>query len=362
MPCFGLAESTLFVSAARESREPRFLGSGELSDQIRSTYPSCSKESSFCSLGTTTANHDIKIVDPETMSRCLPETIGEVWVSGPSVAKGYWKNDEQSKAVFGAYTSSGEGPCLRTGDLGFLQAGELFVTGRIKDLIIIRGRNIYPQDLEVVATSAHPSVRHGYVAAVILEHAHQSGIGIVCEIKDGVRATNYQDIAQSISNKILIRNRQVIRKIVFLKKGQLYRTTNGKIQRQRISSALSNGSLNGLYVWEPSSFSPVNLPDEKRECEPRPATSLEATVSRICAIVHDVTGDSVNIRGLRDIELSQLNLDSVRLVSIIEQIETSFGIGLPAGDIYDNIDDLSLYTLAEIIVNLGEENEKHLSR
>ena len=362
MPCFGLAESTLFVSAGRKSLEPRFLGSGELSDQIRSQYASSSKESSFCSLGMTTDNHDIAIVDPEAMSRCLPETIGEVWVSGPSVAKGYWKNDEQSKAVFGAYISSGEGPYLRTGDLGFLQAGELFVTGRIKDLIIIRGRNIYPQDLEVVAISAHPSVRRGYVAAVNWEDGYQTRIGIVCEIKDGVKAKNYQDIAQSISNKILICNRQVIGKIVLLKKGQLFRTTNGKVQRQRISSALSNDRLKGLYIWEPRASSRGNLLDEKRGCEFRGATNLEATISKLCAIVQDVTENRLDISSLGDIELSQLNLDSLRLVGIIEQIETSFGIVLPAGDIYENIDDLTLQTFAEIIVNLGEEKEKHVSQ
>jgi acyl carrier protein len=104
------------------------------------------------------------------------------------------------------------------------------------------------------------------------------------------------------------------------------------------------------------------LLDEKRGCEFRGATNLEATISKLCAIVQDVTENSVDISSLGDIELSQLNLDSLRLVGIIEQIETSFGIVLPAGDIYENIDDLTLHTLAEIIVNLGEEKEKHVSR
>jgi len=361
VPCFGLAESTLFVSAGRGSLEPRFLDPSDLSDQIRSTYPSYSKESSSCSLGKTTPNHDIAIVDPETTSRCLPETIGEVWVMGPSVAQGYWKNDEESKAVFGAYTSSGDGPYLRTGDLGFLQAGELFLTGRIKDLIIIRGRNIYPQDLEIVATGAHSSIRDGYVAAVTFEQLHQPGIAIICELRDRVRPTDYKEIAQSISNKILICNRQVIRMIVFLKKGQLYRTTNGKIQRQRISSALSDASLKGLYVWDRSSLYPAELPDGKSEFASLGTTSQEVVLSKLCTIVHDAVGNGVDIRKLRNMELSQLNFDSIRLVSIIETIETSFGVVLPAGDIYENIDNLTLHALAEIIVNLREEKAKPLS-
>src|SRR5690606_21713603 len=112
----------------------------------------------------------IVIAHPENMTSLPPDQIGEIWVSGPSVAQGYWNRPEETDRTFRAYLKdTGEGPFLRTGDLGFIQDGELFVTGRLKDLIIIRGLNHYPQDIEATAERAHARVRPGNGAAFACE-------------------------------------------------------------------------------------------------------------------------------------------------------------------------------------------------
>ena len=102
------------------------------------------------------------IVDPVSLHECRPGAIGEIWVAGPHVAQGYWDRPEETESTFKAHIAdTGAGPFLRTGDLGFMREGELFVTGRLKDLIIIRGRNYFPQDIELTAEGSHASLRPG---------------------------------------------------------------------------------------------------------------------------------------------------------------------------------------------------------
>src|SRR5205085_10577902 len=114
----------------------------------------------------TPARQRVCIVDPDTNQECDERRVGEIWVSGDSVARGYWHNDIETAATFGAKIAGEEDASfLRTGDLGFLDDGQLFVTGRLKDLIILNGRNYYPQDLELAAERSHPSLRPGHSAA-----------------------------------------------------------------------------------------------------------------------------------------------------------------------------------------------------
>ena len=122
--------------------------------------------------GTTWLDQRIVIADPESLTRCPPDRVGEIWLAGPNVAGGYWRRREETERTFAArLADTGEGPFLRTGDLGFLRSGELFVAGRLKDLIILRGVNHYPQDIEQSAEESHPAVLMG--AAFALAHDHQ---------------------------------------------------------------------------------------------------------------------------------------------------------------------------------------------
>ena len=126
----------------------------------------------------------IVIVHPESLTRCAPEAVGEIWVSGPTVCRGYWNRPEETQRTLRAYLAdSGEGPFLRTGDLGFLKDGELFVTGRLKDLIIIGGRNLYPNDIELTVEQSHPAIRSGCCAAFSVDVADEERLIVAAEIE-----------------------------------------------------------------------------------------------------------------------------------------------------------------------------------
>ena len=169
-PAYGLAEATLIVTGARLTDGP-IARSFDREALTRGTaaFPTEGTGTSRTSLVSSgqriTDDQTILIVGPETHVRCADRTIGEIWISGSSVACGYWENPSATRELFEARLTTGEGPFLRTGDLGFLDDGELFLTGRIKDLVIIHGVNHAPQDLELTAERAHPAIRRGCSAA-----------------------------------------------------------------------------------------------------------------------------------------------------------------------------------------------------
>src|SRR5262249_16720488 len=131
----------------------------------------------LCSCGHAGTGESVKIVDPETRAICPPDRVGEIWVKGPSVARGYWMRPEQTEATFRGFTADGDGPYMRTGDLGFLRDGWLFFSSRQKDLIIVRGHNHYPQDLEQSLEAAHKSLRSGCSATFALEIDGEEKVG-----------------------------------------------------------------------------------------------------------------------------------------------------------------------------------------
>ncbi|MEO6193501.1 MAG: fatty acyl-AMP ligase, partial [Thermoanaerobaculia bacterium] len=166
-PCYGLAEATLFVAGAAVGEPPvvgRFNAPG-LERHRAVADPDGRPLVSSGRPALLAPGQEVAIVDPESGARLPEAAVGEIWVAGPSVAKGYWSRPEPPESTFQALTRDGQGPFLRTGDLGFLVGGELFVAGRAKDLIIIRGRNHYPQDIEMTVEASHAALRPGCGAA-----------------------------------------------------------------------------------------------------------------------------------------------------------------------------------------------------
>ncbi len=158
-PCYGMAEATLMVSGGFKSSLPVVRTFDAQALENHHVVDALADEEGARELvgsGAALLDQRIVIADPEEMTSLPPDKVGEIWVSGPSVAQGYWQRGEETSRTFHAYLKdTGEGPFLRTGDLGFLQGGELFITGRLKDLIIIRGLNHYPQDIERTVTKSH---------------------------------------------------------------------------------------------------------------------------------------------------------------------------------------------------------------
>ena len=253
-PCYGLAEHTVAVCGGKKSDnwvEGVFSGDsldGGIGSKVESYDPTRdTRKVELVGCGTSQPGHQILIVDPES-GRCLPDsTIGEIWPVGPSIAQGYWRKEDLSKSCFRCYTSDGKGPCLRTGDLGFLIGGELFVAGRIKDLVILKGRNVCPEDLELTLSRAHPQCRPGCAAAFSVEQEDCEGLVVFQEIRN--KAGELPAICQAIRALVAKEHQAAIASLVLLKEGYLPKTSSGKVQRSQCRKLFLQDKIPGrLYL------------------------------------------------------------------------------------------------------------------
>jgi acyl-CoA synthetase (AMP-forming)/AMP-acid ligase II len=192
----------------------------------------------------------VAIANPQTLARCAADEVGEIWVSDPGVAQGYWQRPEDTANTFQAYLSdSGEGPFLRTGDLGFMQDGELFITGRIKDLIIIRGTNHYPQDIEWTVQEVHPALRPDYGAAFSVEFEGEERLIVVQEVERQAQDLDVDEVIAEIRQAIAELHELQVYAVVLVKPGNILKTSSGKIQRQACRSSFLAGELEVLGDW-----------------------------------------------------------------------------------------------------------------
>ena len=246
-PCYGMAETTLFISGGVKTAAPViYQVQGTALEQNR-VVPAAGEEDTrtLVGCGQTWLEEKIAIAEPESFTYCPPGQVGEIWVSGPSVAQGYWNRPEETQKTFQAYIAdTAEGPFLRTGDLGFIQDGELFVTGRLKDLIIIRGANYYPQDLELTVEQSHPALRPGCGAAFAVEVNGEEKLIIVQEIERSyLRNLNVDEVVGNIRQALTAQHGIMVYKVILVKTGSIPKTSSGKIQRHACKSKFLDGTL-----------------------------------------------------------------------------------------------------------------------
>jgi acyl-CoA synthetase (AMP-forming)/AMP-acid ligase II len=257
-PCYGMAETTLIVSGGLKTEPPivRSIKTGELEkNRVVSTTEEEENSRFIVGCGRIWLNQKIIIVDPESLTLCEPDQVGEIWVSSDSVAQGYWKQPEQTKQTFQGYLRDrDEGPFLRTGDLGFLQDGELFITGRIKDLMIIQGRNHYPQDIEITVEQSHPSLRPNSGAAFTIEFAEQEKLVIAHEVERSyLRKLNPNEVIGAIRRAVAEEHDLQVYVVLLLKIGGIPQTSSGKIQRHACREKFLAGSLDVVADWSANS-------------------------------------------------------------------------------------------------------------
>jgi acyl-CoA synthetase (AMP-forming)/AMP-acid ligase II/alkylation response protein AidB-like acyl-CoA dehydrogenase/acyl carrier protein len=250
-PVYGLAEATLLVAAEgpaeppiiRHFQMPRPRGDGKTEHESRALV-SCGRPW----LGTR-----VVIVDPETQEICRPGHEGEIWVGGQSVCAGYWNKPVESEATFRCKTADGDGPFLRTGDLGFLECGGLFITGRLKDLIIIRGENHYPQDIEMTVSECHPALEPQRCAAFAVNGDDGEELVIVQEVKrTALRRLDAEDVFRAIRGAVSRGHGLHTGAIVLVRPATLPRTSSGKVQRKLCAQALHDKTLAQVAAWSPS--------------------------------------------------------------------------------------------------------------
>ena len=256
-PCYGLAEATLMVSSklAGEQIEKCDISYNALKNNLVEMSPTSHSQNSvsLMSCGKSGPNTQIVIVNPDNQKRCSPNEVGEIWVASTSIASGYWKNPQETKTVFKAFISNTEeGPFLRTGDLGFLKNGELYITGRLKDLIIIRGYNYYPQDIEMAISSSHSSLIPGMGAAFSIDSQGQEVLVITQELrrKSIFKKPNFKEIYQAVQETVAEEFELQIHQILLLRTGSIPMTTSGKIRRNECRKRFLSDRLLVEHEWK----------------------------------------------------------------------------------------------------------------
>ena len=256
-PAYGMAEATLLISGGRRGEGPIFRPVSRAGLSRHKAIESAENVDSqtLVGCGRGLIGEEIAIVDPATGIRLGADHIGEIWVSGPNVAQGYWRNPEATEATFRSHiTGEAARSWLRTGDLGLLGgAGELFITGRIKDVIIIRGANHYPQDIEATVQGSHPALRrHGGAAFAIADNEHREQLIVVQEVERTERNRIVpSQLVGRIREAIVNEHDIVPREIVLLRPGALPKTTSGKIQRALARKLWQEGRLETISAGAP---------------------------------------------------------------------------------------------------------------
>jgi acyl-CoA synthetase (AMP-forming)/AMP-acid ligase II/acyl carrier protein len=330
-PCYGLAEATVMVSGGKKSAPPRTLTVRKAALEANQVEPSTSGETGGLVLvgcGHTLDDQRMVTVHPERLTRCPPGEVGEIWVAGPSVAQGYWDQPEETRRTFGAHLAdTGEGPYLRTGDLGFLHEDEIFITGRLKDLIILCGRNLYPQDLERTAEQSHPELQPGCGAAFSVDEGGQERLVIAYESIPR-RRPDLGTIAEAVRRAIQAEHEAELYAFVLLKPGGVPKTSSGKIQRRACRSAFLAGTLEALAQWRagapsagrgPTRAAVLALPPGERQA------LLERYFQSQLARLLRLEPSAVDPHQ----PVNTLGLDSLTTVELKNALEGSLGATLP---------------------------------
>ncbi|MDB4881436.1 MAG: 8-amino-7-oxononanoate synthase, partial [Gemmatimonadetes bacterium] len=249
VPCYGLAECTLFVSGGPAAREPVVLAAGRRALEEGVVQLPAPDEDGVLLVASGTPEQEVVIVEPDSLERSAKGEVGEIWVAGASVAHGYWNRARESAETFGATLAGSPKRYLRTGDLGTIVAGQLVVTGRRKDLVILDGRNFYPHDIEVAAERSHPALRPGFSAAFSVAGARGEELAIVLEVSRHHKPDADGALFHAVRTELAATVGVVPDDIVLVKQNTIARTSSGKIQRGACRTALLRGTLDVVGRW-----------------------------------------------------------------------------------------------------------------
>lgn len=364
LPCYGMAETTLIVTGGPISPRPvlqQFDGPAldekavrpavdvpadlaKQSDEedLTTSSPRATRELVGC--GRVLPGERVLIVDPDTRQTLPSDAIGEIWVQSPSVGRGYWQRREQSTKTFAAITSEGEGPFLRTGDLGFLYGGQLYVSGRLKDMIIVRGVNRYPQDIEATVEHASDVVQAGSVAAFAMNadsDETETGREKLIIVAETVRKRDldWDEHLQSIRRAVTEEHDLPPDAIYLVRNSSVPKTSSGKIQRHACLHAVRDKELKVIAQWirgEESSLQNAGMAGETmmKAAAASDASGLDSVADPVVAeaIVSHVRAIAGERAGSIDPETNivlDLGLDSLERLEIARNLERTFGGRFP---------------------------------
>jgi len=373
-PAYGLAEATLMVTGSKRKEGPVYLYVDKYAlkkNKILETPPEDPNSHTLVSSGYSHPSQRVAIVNPETFEECRPGEIGEIWVKGPSVSRGYYGREKETKETFHNYIAgSKEGPFLRTGDLGLIKDGRLYVTGRVKDLIIIRGTNHYPQDIELTVENAHPEVRAGCSAAFTIDENGQEELVVVAEIRHH-KNVDFNEIIDAIRQAVSENHDVQASAVVLIKARTINKTSSGKIQRRATRQDFLEGNLQVIAEWRMGAaqktvkaqppvqeetkeeISKTAPAEEKTQIEtPAAAKSKDERVIAIQNWIRNQLAETLNTSP-EQIDIRQpfvsFGLDSAQAVGLTGDLEDYLGRSLPPTLIWDypTIEELAKYLARE---------------
>lgn len=335
-PCYGMAETTLIVTGGARRKPPVircFDGSDLDEGRVMLAAPDGDRGRHVVSCGRVLQDETLVIVDPDTKTRLREDRVGEIWIHSPSVGQGYWDKPEATQETFRARLADDDSRTyLRSGDLGFFHDGELFVTGRIKDMIIVRGVNRYPQDIEMTVERADRRIRNGASAAFAVDMAGRERLVVVSEVeRDG--SNNWDEVIESIRRDVTTEHELPPDAVILVRSGSIPKTSSGKIQRHACRQSFLENSLLAVAqrcLWE-QELPETRAPLEVREpAGPALATDhddiqvLQAVMQQVRAVARE------RARELQpDTIIVDLGLDSLERMEIINALEEMFGGELP---------------------------------
>jgi len=359
-PCYGLAESTLIVSGARRGSGATvraFCGTALTQNHVEPASDNV-HQVHLVGCGLPVSGMRVIIVDSQTHTEAAPDRVGEIWIAGESVGQGYWHNPRLTSRSFDAHLSdTGEGPFFRTGDLGFLSEGQLYITGRREDLIIVRGLNRYPQDIEVTARRSHPLLEVGYGAAFAVgDHGSQRLI-LVQEAKRNGKM-DFKPVLDAVRMAVLDEHDLALDAIVLVRSGMIPKTSSGKVQRRACRKAFLNGEFKPLAEYselkvenaDPSdTASPGIKGRDSSVPHPVPDSSQLSAFAAVCRHAHALA-DAALADLTPDTLILSLGLDSMQRLELVAAIEKSFGGHIPD----------AAYCQTQTLGQLAQAVQKHL--
>jgi thioester reductase-like protein len=335
---YGLAENTLIVSL--RGRQILAVNKRALQQnvaRIEKTLPENNNQALLVSSGKPLPENVVRIVDPESQQPLSEGQVGEIWVDGPSKAGGYWHRADATSELFGARVAGDdERTFLRTGDLGFLYEGELFVCGRTKDLIIVRGVNCYPADIEAIAERSVPGIRPGCVAAFSIEGDGQEELVVVAEARDENSLPDTKALARAIRKHCHVEPRT----IAIVPARTIPKTTSGKIRRPEARQLWLDGKFSALATYAQ-----------------RTHEALDASAGPMERFRHLV--ESYDLTGEEDCSFADLGIDSLSLAELRNDLQALLeerGAGELAEEVNTRL--LQRLTVAEFFRLVGQFGDR----
>ena len=343
-PCYGLAEATLIVTGPKVGSGgtiQAFSDEALAQNRVEPVAAGAEDARLLVGCGSPIETLRVAIVDPETRASVESNHVGEIWVAGESVGQGYWRDPQKTAASFHARLSdSGEGPFLRTGDLGFIHQDQLYISGRRDDMMIVRGLNHHPQDIEATARASHTLLYSGLGAAFAVDDGGTQRLVLVHEVeRDG--SSDMVRVLGAVRTAVLEEHGLTLDAIVLIRCGTVAKTSSGKVQRHANRVAFLTGQLKSIAEYGvPKSPAP-----EAPSAVPAPSAAFAAVCQHALAIsglgLAEVTPQT---------PIADLGLDSMQRFSLVAALDKSFGRHLPE----------AIHCQAATLGELASAVQKHL--